>query len=81
MTLPVERYNAVVNTEQFLLQLAHGDLSVEDIRQQARRLLRHYPSRFSMDMAADESSVFDSAWEPLTKWIVDEVDKPGQDAV
>jgi len=56
MTVPVERTNAVINTEQFLLDLLdpHKTPRVPSvIRERARSLLRHYPSKYFMDMIAD----------------------------
>ncbi|MGI9143631.1 MAG: BPSL0761 family protein, partial [Fluviibacter sp.] len=52
MTIPRERSIAVVRTEQFLLALCdkHKTPRVpEHIREQARFLLRHYPTRLDMD--------------------------------
>lgn len=48
MTLPSERTRAVLNTRQFLLRLAHpygnGIKGISRrVREEARRLLRHYP--------------------------------------
>ena len=53
MTLPRERANAVLNTEQFLIQLLNPQLTPKvpkPIRQMAGRLLRHYPTRFDLEM-------------------------------
>jgi len=49
MTLPNERTRSVLNTHQFLVRLATpygGGLKriPKDVRVEARRLLRHYPS-------------------------------------
>ena len=55
MTLPVERKHAVKNTEQFLLSLCDTKQTPrvpKEIREQARRLLKHYPSEFDMDRAS-----------------------------
>ena len=56
MTIPVERTNAVIWTEQFLCDLLDPKKTPrvpKAIRQQANRLLRHYPSKFHMDLIAD----------------------------
>lgn len=56
MTVPVERTNAVINTETFLIDLLdpHKTPRVPSvIRERARSLLRHYPSKYFMDMIAD----------------------------
>ncbi len=44
VTRPAERTRTLIQTRDFLLELKR-DLSVaEDVRRQAKRLLRHYPS-------------------------------------
>ena len=56
MTIPVERTNAVIWTEQFLCDLLDPKKTPrvpKTIRQQANRLLRHYPSRFHMETIAE----------------------------
>lgn len=55
MTVPVERTNAVVWTHDFLVELLDPKATPrvpKSIRDQARRLLRHYPSQFEMDVIA-----------------------------
>ena len=57
MTLPIERTYAVRNTEQFLLDLCNPKKTPRvpaGIRQQARRLLRHYPTKYDL-MYMDDS--------------------------
>lgn len=62
MTLPDERYRAVVRTEQFLKDLCDPSKTPrvpKDVRQQALWCLRHYPSKYHMDVAATKTpSVF-----------------------
>jgi len=62
MTLPDERKLAVIYTEQFLLDLCNPKATPrvpKEIRDQARRLLRHYPSNYDMDRAGEQApSVF-----------------------
>ena len=56
MTIPVERTRAVMSTRQFLLNLCDTSFTKRiprAIREQARSLLKHYPSRFDMDTAAE----------------------------
>ena len=51
MTLPIERTNAVLRTEKFLCSLLDPKQTPrvpKSIRQEAGRLLRHYPSRYNM---------------------------------
>lgn len=53
MTVPVERTNAVLWTHDFLVELLDPKATPrvpKSIRDQARRLLRHYPSGFHMDV-------------------------------
>jgi hypothetical protein len=53
MTVPIERTNAVIWTEEFLLELLDPKKTPrvpKVIRERARRMLRHYPSKFDMDV-------------------------------
>ena len=55
MTTPSERTNAVLNTEKFLLSLLQPPLTPrvpKDVREQDRRLLRHFPSAYNLDTVA-----------------------------
>jgi hypothetical protein len=56
MTVPIERTNAVIRTEKFLIDLLDPKKTPRvprSIRQDARNLLRHYPSEFEMNVIAD----------------------------
>jgi len=56
MTVPVERTNAVIRTRNFLLDLLDPKKTPRVprlIRQDAKNLLRHYPTEFDMSMIAD----------------------------
>lgn len=56
MTVPYERTNAVKFTENFLLDLCDPQKTPRvprAIRQRAASLLRHYPTRYHMDIIAD----------------------------
>jgi hypothetical protein len=58
MTLPDERYRAVVQTKEFLIDLCSSQRTPrvpKDVRQKAYWLLRHYPSDWDMKQAADTS--------------------------
>ena len=60
MTVPIERTNAVVYTRDFLLELVDPKVTPrvpKIIRERARRLLRHYPSKFEMDVIADREDL------------------------
>ena len=66
MTLPDERYRAVLAAEQFLEDLMDPKKTPRvprEIRQRARSVLRHYPSRYDMDRAA---TVADHVFETRT---------------
>lgn len=61
MTLPIERTYAVRNTEQFLLDLCNPKKTPRvpaGIREQARRLLRHYPTKYDL-------VYMDNSFQPL----------------
>ena len=51
MTLPIERTQAVLRTEKFLLRLCIPKESPgvpKEIREEAGRLLKHYPSEYNL---------------------------------
>ena len=55
MTMPDERYRAILETEKFLVKLAVPSQSPgvpRYIRDAARSLLRHYPSEYYLDELA-----------------------------
>lgn len=55
MTLPCERFSSIVNTEQFLLDLCDPKKTPrvpKEVRNNARRCLRHYPRRYDLDLIA-----------------------------
>ena len=55
MTLPDERYRAVLQAEDFLRDLLDSSKTPRvprEIRDRARSVLRHYPSKWDMDRAA-----------------------------
>ena len=56
MTTPIERTNAVLRTEEFLYSLLDPKQTPrvsKSIRDEALRLLRHYPTRVEMQVIAD----------------------------
>jgi len=73
MTLPDERYRAVVQTRRFLLDLCnpeHTPRVPKLIRETARSMLRHYPSDWDMQQAAQASpGVFQERMEDLHRFI------------
>lgn len=55
MTIPVERKNAVIRTEQLLLDLMDPKITPRiprELRVRAYHCLRHYPSKLHMDIIA-----------------------------
>ena len=61
MTLPIERTNAVLRTEKFLMDLRDPKKYPrvpKAVREEAHRLLRHYPSQYNMKYIED-------SFEPL----------------
>lgn len=73
MTLPDERYRAVVQTRRFLLDLCnpeHTPRVPKIIRQHARSMLRHYPSDWEMNQTAEAvPHIFAEKMEPLYRMI------------
>ena len=55
MTVPIERTNAVIRTQKFLIDLLDPKKTPRvprSVRRQALHLLRHYPSEFDMNTIA-----------------------------
>lgn len=70
MTLPDERYRAVVQTIQFLTDICNTPRVPKVIKQQARSLLRHYPSVWDMKQAAVNCpNIFAVEMEPLYRMV------------
>jgi hypothetical protein len=68
MTLPDERYRAVVQTEKFLREILTTPRVPKNIKEQARWCLRHYPSHWDMKMAAEGApEYFQETMEPVTR--------------
>jgi hypothetical protein len=68
MTLPDERYRAVVQTKRFLLEILTTPRVPKEVKEQARRCLRHYPDDWDMDQAAEASpQVFAKHMEDVTR--------------
>ena len=71
MTLPDERYRAVIQTRRFLLDLCnaqHTPRVHRIIREHARAMLRHYPSDWEMNQAAGAApDIFQERMEPVTR--------------
>lgn len=74
MTLPDERYRAVMQAYQFLHDLAYDRKQYprlsKEVRQRAHSLLRHYPSKYEMNVAAAAApDVFMEKMEPLYRMV------------
>ena len=71
MTLPDERYRAVIQTREFLKELMDPSKTPrlsKEIRRQATWCLRHYPDISEMKAAARYApSVFQEQMEPVTR--------------
>ncbi len=70
MTLPDERYRAVVQTRKFLLEILSTPRVPKSIKDSARYCLRHYPSEWDMQQAAENCpDVFQERMEPLYRMV------------
>ena len=83
MTLPDERYRAVIQTRRFLLDLTnpqHTPRLPKLIRQTARDMLRHYPNESEMLQASRGApDVFQEKMEPLYRMVkVYDLEKKGE---
>lgn len=71
MTLPDERYRAVVQTQRFLLELLTTPRIPKAVKDQARYCLRHYPSDWDMKRAAENCpDVFQERMDDLHKFLL-----------
>ncbi|RJG13607.1 hypothetical protein D3879_10355 [Pseudomonas cavernicola] len=52
MTMPDERTRSVIQTREFLVDLSRDSTLPESVRGEARRLLRHFPSKDDLILAA-----------------------------
>lgn len=74
MTLPDERYRAVMWASKFLQELAYDRKKYpripKEVRQQASSILRHYPSSWDLDQAERGApDVFQKRMEPLYRLV------------
>lgn len=74
MTLPDERYRAVLAADQFLQDLMDSRKTPRvprAIRERARSVLRHYPGTFDMQrVAAARPDIFQERMEPLHRMVL-----------
>ena len=70
MTLPDERYRAVVQTKKFLEELLSTPRIPKAVKDNARWCLRHYPSEWDMKIVAINSpDIFAEKMEPLYRMV------------
>ena len=72
MTLPDERYRSVRATAEFLQRLAGGEIPrvPKAVRGEAAALLRHYPTRYDLDMIERSAPhVMQQRMEPLHRMV------------
>jgi hypothetical protein len=70
MTLPDERYRAVVQTQKFLVEILSTPRVPKAIKDQARSCLRHYPTDWDMQRTALQApDVFQEQMEPLYRMV------------
>lgn len=74
MTLPDERYRALVFTERFLMDLCDPSVTPrvpKAVRQRAAHCLRHYPSSHHLEqMAACAPAVIDTKLEDTQRFVL-----------
>ena len=80
MTLPDERYRSVKYAQEFLSRLAGGQYArvPKAVRDEARSILRHYPSQWDMQRTALQApDVFQERMDDLHKMVLKyEQDQP-----
>jgi hypothetical protein len=73
MTLPDERYRAVIQTRRFLFDICnpeHTPRVPKLVRDTARSLLRHYPNEYDLRIASEGApDVFQERMEPLYRMV------------
>jgi len=74
MTLPDERYRAIRQTRQFLIDLQDRTIYPRvprAVRAEAYRLLRHYPGDYDLERLAEKSpDVIIKEMESLTRMVM-----------
>lgn len=72
MTLPDERYRAVLAAERLLKDLCDPSKTPrvpKEVRQRARHVLRHYPGDYDMERCVEGAMVFAKYLDPLYKMV------------
>jgi hypothetical protein len=71
MTLPDERYRAVIQTEKFLRELLTTPRIPKAVKDNARWCLRHYPSEYDMSKTCQTSpDIFQERMDDLHKFLL-----------
>jgi excinuclease UvrABC nuclease subunit len=71
MTLPDERYRAVVQTQKFLREILTTPRVPKAVKDQARYCLRHYPSEYDMKKVSQTSAdIFQERMDDLHKFLL-----------
>jgi hypothetical protein len=82
MTLPDERYRAVMQTQKFLVEILSTPRVPKAIKDGARHCLRHYPNDWDMKRAADGApEVFQERMEDVTRMFKSYEEKKNAGAV
>jgi hypothetical protein len=81
MTLPDERYRAVVQTQRFLLQILTTPRVPKAIKDQARSCLRHYPSDWDMKTTTELAPhIFQERMEDVSRMFKSYEEKKNEQA-
>jgi hypothetical protein len=71
MTLPDERYRAIIQTQKFLSEILHTPRVPKEIKDGARACLRHYPNEYDMKKVSQTSpDIFAERIEDVTRLIL-----------
>ncbi|WP_434570262.1 hypothetical protein J3P88_16295 [Pseudomonas sp. Z3-6] len=68
MSMPSERTRSVIQTEAFLRELSKSRLIPEEYRNEAKRLLRHYPESSFVLFAGKMDDIIQSAEPGDSRW-------------
>jgi hypothetical protein len=55
MTLPDERYRALVRAEAFMIKLCNTPRVPKEVKEEAKSVLRHFPSKYDVNRLAEKS--------------------------
>lgn len=83
MTLPDERYRAIAQTQDFLVDLMQPSVTPRiprDIRRRAAGLLKHYPGGWDLDRLAQASpDVLAKDLDPLVRMVLEHREEQSND--